>query len=349
MVTEAAVLDALRHVDDPDLKKDLVTLNMIKNIVIETGRVSFDVELTTPACPLKDMIRNACVNAVHHFVDKSLEVAPNMTSRVTSNRQEKAVLPEVRNVIAVASGKGGVGKSTVAVNLARSLARTGAKVGLLDADIYGPSIPTMMGLKGSRPESSEGKMVPVEKDGIKVISIGFLVEDNQAIIWRGPMASSAINQFTTDVDWGELDYLIMDLPPGTGDIHLTIAQKVPLTGAVVVTTPQEVAAADCRKAIGMFNNQHIQVPVLGIVENMAWFTPDDDKSKRYYLFGKDGGRKIAQQFDLPLLSQIPLVERIMSSADSGEPLTEHVAVQLAYDQLAGEVARYVAIRNSAAV
>ncbi|MBI1305269.1 MAG: P-loop NTPase [Bacteroidetes bacterium] len=342
--TEEDILKALSNVDDPDLRKDIVTLGMVKNIRIAGNNVAFDVELTTPACPLKDMIRNACINAVQHLVSKELTVIPNMTSRVTSKREQKEVLPGVKNIIAVASGKGGVGKSTVAVQLARSLRRAGAMVGILDADIYGPSIPTMMGLKGQHPGAEDGRMQPLVKDGLKIISIGFLVADNQAIIWRGPMASSAIRQFTTDVDWGELDYLILDLPPGTGDIHLTIAQSVPLTGAVVVTTPQEVAVADCRKAIGMFNNQHINIPILGLVENMSWFSPPELPEKKYFLFGQGGGQKLSEEFGIPLLGQIPMTENIMTASDSGIEITD-VQVRESYDYLAGELARQVAIKN----
>ncbi len=347
-VTEEAILKALSHVDDPDLKKDLVTLNMIKNIQIEDNSVQFDVELTTPACPMKDMIQNACVNAVQHFVSKDLQVTPNMTSRVTTTREEKDVLPGVKNIIAVASGKGGVGKSTVAVNLARSLSDTGASVGILDADIYGPSMPTMFGLQGQKPGQVDGKMEPLVKDGIKVISIGFLVDENQAIVWRGPMASSAIKQFTTDVNWGDLDYLILDLPPGTGDIHLTIAKQVPVSGSVIVTTPQSVALADCKKAVNMFLNPNINVPVFGIVENMSYFSPEDQPDKRYYLFGKDGGKALAEQFNLPLLGQIPLVESIRTSGDSGTAIQKTETVKAAYDELAGELARQVAITNGVA-
>ncbi len=346
MIEQEQILHALSHVDDPDLNKDLVTLNMIKNIEITDQKVSFDVELTTPACPMKDMIQNACVNAVHHFVDKDIEVVPNMTSRVTSARDQVQLLPDVRNIIAIASGKGGVGKSTVTVNLAQALAATGATVGILDADIYGPSIPTMFGMKGHHPEMKDDKIQPLEKGGIKVLSIGFLVDDKQAIIWRGPMASSAIKQMISDVNWGSLDYLLMDLPPGTGDIHLTIAQSVPLTGAVVVTTPQEVALADCRKAIGMFNNQHIEIPVLGIVENMSYFSPPEVDGKKYYLFGKDGGQKLASEYELPMLGQIPIQEMIMQNADKGVlELGSQQEQSKAYAKVAGEMARQIAISN----
>jgi len=346
MITEEQILHALSHVDDPDLNKDLVTLNMIENINIESDRVSFDVVLTTPACPMKDMIQNACINAVKHFVDKDLQVAPNMTSKVTSGRDKSELLPGVRNIIAVASGKGGVGKSTVAVNLALSLARSGASVGILDADIYGPSIPTMFGLNGQHPKMVDDKIQPLEKNGIKVLSIGFLVDDKQAIIWRGPMASSAITQLISDVNWGSLDYLLIDLPPGTGDIHLTIAQSVPLTGSVVVTTPQEVALADCRKAIGMFNNAHIKIPVLGIVENMSYFTPPELPDNKYYLFGKNGGVNLAAEFKFPLLGQLPLVENIRERGDAGNLDTDLPPIlKKPYDHVASEMARQIAILN----
>ncbi|MFT4522798.1 MAG: ATP-binding protein involved in chromosome partitioning [Bacteroidia bacterium] len=346
-ITEDQILKALSNVEDPDLKKDLVTLNMIKNIQIEGSHIRFDVELTTPACPMKDMIQNACVNAVKLLVDKSLTVEPNMTSSVTSNRSNETVLPHVKNIIAIASGKGGVGKSTITVNLARALARTGAKVGIMDADIYGPSLPTLMGLQNAKPESEGKKMLPIVSENIKVISIGFFVKDSQAVIWRGPMASSAIDQFTTDVIWGELDYLLLDLPPGTGDIHLTIAQKIPLTGAVVVTTPQEVALADSRKAVNMFLNPSINIPVLGVVENMSYFSPSDQPDKKYYLFGRGGGKALAEETKVPLLGEIPFTETIRQMSDAGQsiPATDELAT-VAYNHLAGEVARQMAMRNS---
>ncbi|MCB9262495.1 MAG: Mrp/NBP35 family ATP-binding protein [Flavobacteriales bacterium] len=340
------ILSALSHVDDPDLKKDLVTLNMIQNIEIEGNTIKFDVVLTTPACPLKDMIKNACINAVKHFVSKELEVIPNMTSKVTTAREAKEVLPQVKNIIAIASGKGGVGKSTVAANLAYSLAESGAKVGVLDADIYGPSMPTMFGLKNQHPKQVDGKMEPLLSQGVKVISIGFLVPEEQAIVWRGPMASSAIRQFTTDVNWGELDYLILDLPPGTGDIHLTVTQQIPVDGVVIVTTPQDVALADCKKAIGMFKNPNLKLPIFGIIENMSWFSPPELPEKKYYLFGKEGGKKLSEQFDLQLLGEIPLVEAVRLAADEGTAISRQESVKQAYANIAGELARLVAVKNS---
>ena len=315
MITKEQVLKALSNVDDPDLGKDLVTLNMVRDIEIDGNNVSFTVVLTTPACPMKEMIEKACINAVHLLVSKEAVVEVKMTSNVNSNRKDNlALLPDVKNILVVASGKGGVGKSTVSVNLALGLAQTGAKVGLLDADIYGPSVPIMLGLRDERPKmidvDGKGKIVPLEKYGIKAMSIGLLVDEKQAVVWRGPMASSALKQFITDVDWGELDYLVIDLPPGTGDVHLTLVQAVPITGAVVVSTPQPVAAADAKKAIMMFKQPQINIPIVGVVENMAYFTPAELPENKYYLFGKGGAAKMAEQFELPFLGEVPLIQSI---------------------------------------
>src|SRR5688500_16486560 len=255
-MTKEKVLEALSTVQEPDLGKDLVTLNMVHDIEIDGNAVSFMIMLTTPACPLKEMIGNACVNAIKLIVNKDAEVKVNFSANTTSKRTDpKSILPKVKNIIAVVSGKGGVGKSTVAANLALALSKGNAKVGLMDADIYGPSVPIMFGVRGERPLMMEiegkGIIVPLERYGIKLISIGLLVDEKSAVVWRGPMASSAIKQFVTDVFWDELDYLIIDMPPGTGDIHLTLMQTVPVTGVVVVTTPQDVALADAKKGIAM--------------------------------------------------------------------------------------------------
>lgn len=353
MITEEAVLKALSQVDDPDLGKDLVTLNMVKDITIRDKQVSFTVELTTPACPMKDMIKKACVNAIRIFVDKEAEVTVNMTARVNSNRKDGGqVLPDVKNIIAVASGKGGVGKSTVSVNLALALAAQGAKVGILDADIYGPSQPIMLGIQGERPMmrqvGEKGMIEPIERFGIKVMSIGLLVDEKQAVIWRGPMATSALRQFISDVYWGELDYLIIDLPPGTGDIHLTLVQTIPVTGAVIVTTPQAVAMADAKKGMMMFKQGQINIPILGIIENMAYFSPAELPDHKYYIFGKNGGRSLADQFEVPFLGEIPLVQSIREGGDRGLPavLDDEPATKAAFMNLANEVARHVSIRNT---
>src|SRR4051812_7554420 len=349
-LTQQQVLQALSNVEEPDLKKDLVTLNMIQDIHIDGNNLSFSVILTTPACPLKGLIENACRNAIAHFISKDVVVTVNMTSRVTT--QKNTGVPNVKNIIAVASGKGGVGKSTVAVNLALGLASSGAKVGLIDADIYGPSIPIMFGLEGAKPQASQvnGKtrIEPIEKYGIKLLSIGFFTDPNQPVPWRGPMVSTAVKQLFNDADWGELDYLVVDLPPGTGDIHITITQTFPITGAVIVTTPQNVALADAKKGIGMFMMEAINVPILGIVENMAYFTPAELPDNKYYIFGQGGGRKLAEQLDVPFLAEIPLVKSISDSGDAGKPvvLNEDGIMSGAFITMAERVAQQISINNA---
>jgi ATP-binding protein involved in chromosome partitioning len=349
------VINALRHVDDPDIKKDLVTLNMISDVAVNGNKVSFKVTLTTPACPLKEKIKKDCIDAIHQYLDKDVEVTVAMDANVTSLRNTGVnVLPSVKNIICVASGKGGVGKSTVAVNLAVSLARQGAAVGLIDADIYGPSIPLMMGAKGKKPEirliKEKHFMVPLEVEGIKVLSIGLLVDERQAVVWRGPMVTSALRQFVTDCIWGKLDYLVVDMPPGTGDIHITVAQTLNVTGAVIVTTPQEAALADARKAMAMFRLDTINVPIIGVVENMAWFTPEELPDNKYFIFGKGGGQKLADEYEVPFLGQIPLVQGIREGGDSGKPASlygrENPVVAAAFDELATNVAQQVAIKNA---
>jgi ATP-binding protein involved in chromosome partitioning len=350
-ITKEQVIDALRNVDDPDLKKDLVTLNMVKDVEVEGKKVSFTVVLTTPACPMKDMIHRACLNAIKYFVDQEAEVNVHMTANTTTQRTN-SILPGVKNVIAVSSGKGGVGKSTIAANLACALAMTGAKVGLVDADIYGPSVPIMFDVMNEKPmlRDVNGKtmMVPVESYGVKVLSIGFFSDINQAVAWRGPMATRALNQMLGEADWGELDYLIIDLPPGTGDIHLSLVSAVPLTGAVVVSTPQQVALADARKGVAMFRMPQVNVPVLGIVENMAWFTPAELPENKYFIFGREGATALGEQLDIPVLGQIPLVQSICEAGDAGRPavLQKDTPQAQAFLQMAGNIVRQVAIVNS---
>jgi ATP-binding protein involved in chromosome partitioning len=353
-MTEQKILEALSNVQEPDLGKDIVTLRMVKDIVVSGNDVSFTVVLTTPACPLKDMIRNACVNAVKLLVNKEAVVSVNFTANTTTKRTDTgAVLPQVRNIIAVVSGKGGVGKSTVAANLALALSQGGAKVGLLDADIYGPSVPIMFGVRGERPMMmdvgrEQPMIAPLEKYGIKLISIGLLVDEKNAVVWRGPMASSAIRQFVTDVFWDELDYLVVDMPPGTGDIHLTLMQTVPVTGAVIVTTPQDVALADARKGIAMFGQAQMNVPIIGLVENMSYFTPAELPENKYYIFGKEGGKRLAEEYDIPFLGQIPLVQSIREGGDAGLPvmLGDDMVTRKAFEEFAGIVARSVSMRNA---
>jgi ATP-binding protein involved in chromosome partitioning len=352
-MTEADILKALGQVQEPDLGKDLVTLNMIKDIRIAGDDVSFTLVLTTPACPMKDMMRTACENAIRLLVNKAAKVQVNFTAQTTTGRKgEQQVLSGVKNIIAVVSGKGGVGKSTISANLALALYYGGAKVGLMDADIYGPSVPIMFGVRGERPLMREvngkGMIVPLEKMGIRLMSIGLLVDEKNAVVWRGPMASSAIRQFVTEVDWGELDYLIIDMPPGTGDIHLTLMQTVPVTGIVIVTTPQLVALADAKKAIAMFGQAQINVPVIGLVENMAYFTPAELPNNKYYLFGKEGGKNLASEYELPFLGQVPLVQGIMEGGDAGIPAMagQDQLSKQAFREITAQAVRNIARRNA---
>jgi ATP-binding protein involved in chromosome partitioning len=352
-LSEKDVLGALSTVLDPDIRRDLVSLNMIRDIRIQGNTISFTVVLTTPACPLKEQIRQDCVRAVRKVAGPSANVDVNITSSVTTVRNNAPLLPGVKNIVPIASGKGGVGKSTVTTNLAVALAQAGARVGLIDADIFGPSIPTMFNCEfeqpGVRNINGRNIIVPIEQYGVKLISIGFLTPPDSAVIWRGPMASSALKQFFAEADWGELDYLLIDLPPGTSDIHLTLVQTVPVTGAVIVTTPQKVAVADATKAVAMFRQPQINVPVLGIVENMAWFTPEELPDNRYYIFGRDGGKNLSEKYGVPLLGQIPLVQGVRESGDSGLPaVLKEGPSQTAFKELAESLARQIAIRNAQA-
>lgn len=353
-LNEKDILKALSTVIDPDIKRDLVSLNMIKEVKISGNTIGFTVVLTTPACPLKEKIRQDCEDAIRQIAGEDIKLDITITSAVTSLRDNAPLLPKVKNIIAIASGKGGVGKSTVTTNLAVALAKAGAKVGLIDADIFGPSIPTMFNCEFEQPHVKQvnGKniIIPIEQYGVKLISIGFLSPPDSAVIWRGPMASSALKQFFSDADWGELDYLLIDLPPGTSDIHLTMVQTVPVTGAVIITTPQKVALADATKGVAMFRQPQINVPVLGIVENMAYFTPEELPDNKYYIFGKDGGRNLAEKYNVPLLGQIPLVQSIRESGDSGLPaVLKESTSATAFRELAEALAQQVAVRNAQAI
>ncbi|MEX1062412.1 MAG: Mrp/NBP35 family ATP-binding protein [Balneolaceae bacterium] len=329
-INKEQVKTALTHVLHPEQEKDLISLDMIQDIIIQEKYISFTLELTEKNDRLAHQLKSGCREAIHKFIDRDavvdITVGINISKRQegeSRNAEKKQpeqvpVLSGVRNIIAVASGKGGVGKSTVAANLAVSLARSGARVGLMDTDIYGPSIPTMFAVS-ERPNITTGKkLVPIEKHGVHLVSMGFLVDPDQAMIWRGPMVTSAVKQFMQEVEWGELDYMVLDLPPGTGDIQLTIVQSVPLTGAVIVSTPQNVALDDVRKGVAMFNK--VNVPVLGIIENMAYFVPEDMPEKKYFIFGKHGARNLSKRLDVPFLGEIPLREPIMQSGDRGTPV-----------------------------
>ncbi len=334
-VTEQGVLRALSAVIDPDLERDIVSLGFIKNLQIKDGGVRFDVELTTPACPVKEKLKQECETKVRALAGvKSVEVT--MTANVRSGSAGgggRLSMPSVRNLIAVASGKGGVGKSTVTVNLAFALAQTGARVGLLDADIYGPSIPLMMGLN-ERPASTDTHVSPLVRNGVRVMSMGFLIPEDQPVVWRGPMVHGALTQFLTQVDWGDLDYLLIDMPPGTGDAQLTISQNAPLAGAIIVTTPQAVSLADARKGLMMFQN--VKVPVLGVIENMTG-----------PIFGSGGGAKLAEAFGVPYLGSVPMDAQVVESGDSGRPIvSEHPGspVAIALQKMAGEIAAQLSVQ-----
>ena len=339
------VLRELRTVQDPDLHRDLVSLGFIQNLTIEGDRVAFSVMLTTPACPVKDQLKQQSEDAVRRL-PWVREVAVDMqattrTGRAGSNEQ---LIPRVKNVIAVASGKGGVGKSTTSVNVALALADTGARVGLLDCDIYGPNVPLMMGIR-EKPQllSEGGKIVPCRSYGVKVMSIGFFLDEDNPVIWRGPMVHGAIQQFLRDVDWGELDYLVIDLPPGTGDAPLSLSQLIPLSGAVIVTTPQDVALQDVAKGMAMF--RRLEVPVIGVVENMSYFTCSNCQEK-HEIFGTGGGQRIADQFGVPLLGQVPLQPRVREGGDAGRPVivTDPEAPEsMAFRAVAGAIAQQVSI------
>lgn len=321
-VSDAAVLNALRAVKDPDLGRDIVALDFVKDLRVCGGNVAFAIELTTPACPVKDQMKAQAEQAVSKLPGVA-QVTVTMTARVTASRPlmgNKGMIPGVKNVIAVSSGKGGVGKSTVAVNLACALLRAGAKVGILDADLYGPNVPLMLGVTGRPQETEVGgqkRITPLHAHGLQVMSIGFMINEDQPVIWRGPMLHSAMRSFLYEVAWSDLDYLVVDLPPGTGDAQLSLAQQAHVTGAVIVTTPQDVSVLDVRKAIRMF--QTVQVPVLGVVENMAYFQPPGS-SERYEIFGAGGGKKIELEFSIPLLGQIPIEMPVRTGGDQGKPI-----------------------------
>lgn len=349
LLLQEQVIDALRTVEDPDLKQDLVTLGMIQDVEVRQRKVTFELVLTTPACPFREILKKACIDAIHARVAEDIDIAIHLDTQVTSTRSNDLVLPQVKNIIAIASGKGGVGKSTVAVNVAVALAQRGAQVGLLDADIFGPSIPTMLGCEQDKlqviQQAGKNYLVPLEKHGIKLLSMGLLASSDDAMVWRGPMASKALRQLLSDTAWDVLDYLLIDLPPGTSDIHLTLVQAVPVTGVVIITTPQKIALMDAAKGLAMFQKPGIDVPVLGVVENMAYFAPPDCPGSKYYLFGQEGGRAFATQHQAPFLGQIPLMHNIREAGDTGIPVVLQ-SNGTSFDQIAIALAQQVAIRNA---
>ena len=323
-ITVDAVKEALKRVIEPDLKKDIITLDLVDGIEIDGNKIKFNVKIYNPAMHAKKRMQEALEFQLERAFGKDIDIEVKLQPLPKDKEPEvRSVLSNVENIIAVASGKGGVGKSTITANLAAGLAKMGYRVGLVDADIYGPSMPTMFDVVGQRPQGVEkdGKTMikPIESYGVKMLSIGFFADPEQAVVWRGPMATKALNQMFKDADWGELDFMIVDLPPGTGDVHLTLVQNVPLTGAIIVSTPQEVALADARKGINMFRMDSLKVPVLGIVENMAWFTPEELPNNKYYIFGQDGAKMLSETMNTPLLAQIPLIQSVRESGDVGRP------------------------------
>lgn len=347
------ILDALATVRYPGNGKNIVEAEMVAdNLRIDGMKVSFSLTFEKPTDPFMKSVVKAAETAIHTYVSKEVEVSITTESRQAARPEPGKMLPQVKNVIAVSSGKGGVGKSTVAANLAVALSKLGYKVGLLDADIFGPSVPKMFQVEDARPyaETVEGRdlIVPIEKYGIELLSIGFFVDPDQATLWRGGMASNALKQLVGDAKWGELDYFILDTPPGTSDIHLTLLQTMAITGAVIVSTPQEVALADARKGINMYMNDKVNVPILGLVENMAWFTPAELPNNRYYLFGKEGTKRLAEELNVPLLGQIPIVQSICENGDNGTPaaLDDNSMVGQAFLELARNVVKQTEKRNA---
>ena len=345
-ITKEDIIKILTNVIEPDLKRSIVELGLVSDIHIEGETVTFSVKVSSPAMHIKKQVKDGCTNTIrqslgeHIQVNVDIQALPGVKHR---SPELRSLLPGVRHIIAIASGKGGVGKSTVAANLAVALSLSGAKVGLLDADIYGPSMPLMFGLVNRKPTITKASgrilMEPIVSHGVGILSIGFFAEASQAVPWRGPMVSKAVTQLFQDADWGSLDYLLLDLPPGTGDIHLTLVDKIPLTGAIVVSTPQEVALADARKGIDMFQMPMINVAVLGLIENMAYYIPEDNPDKKDYIFGKDGAKKLAEEMNVPLLGQIPLITRIREAGDFGAPaaLNENTIEGKIFKELAQNV------------
>jgi ATP-binding protein involved in chromosome partitioning len=343
-VTREQVLDALRAVKDPDLHKDIVTLNFVKEVRIQSGEVDFTIELTTPACPVRDEMKaeaERAVGALPGVTAARAKMTADVRSRGGFGRQG---VPGIRNIVVVGAGKGGVGKSTTSVNLALALLKKGARVGLLDADVYGPNLPQMLGISGQPEVTDDKKMIPVEAHGLRVISMGMLVPPDQPVIWRGPMLHGAMQQFMRDVQWGELDYLVVDLPPGTGDVALSLSQSVPVAGAVVVTTPQGVSISDVRKAVQMF--RQLNIPILGAVENMSYFACPHC-GERTDIFGQGGGRRMAEDMGVPFLGEVPIDTRVRSGGDEGKPIVAEApdapAAQ-AFEAVAGKVAAQISVQ-----
>jgi ATP-binding protein involved in chromosome partitioning len=350
-INSETILESLKKVIEPDLGKDIVSLGLVTDVKVLEDKVSFSVQMKNAAMHARKRMQQACEFAIERSIGKDYSIEVNVQAMKKAEASQ-SVLPNIKNTIAVVSGKGGVGKSTVSANLAVGLAKKGFNVGVVDADIYGPSMPIMFDVLHYRPISREINkkqvIVPAENYGVKILSIGFFAELDEAVVWRGPMAVKALKQLIFDADWGELDYLIIDTPPGTGDVHLSIVQSLPLTGAVVVTTPQPVALADAKKAVAMLKMDNIKVPVLGLVENMSWFTPKNHPEEKYFIFGEDGGENLAKSLSLELLGKVPLVESIRQSGDVGRPavLQQETIVEKYYNDLCDKLILNIEERNA---
>lgn len=352
-VNRENVLEVLGGILEPDLKKDIVSLNLVENLQLDINSIELVVNVSNPALHARKRMQEAVEFNLKRVFGAEISISCIVKAMpVEAKNARRKILPDVKHIVAIASGKGGVGKSTVTANIAGGLTKLGFKVGIVDADIYGPSMPTMFDVVGDRPTmieiDGENKIVPVENHGIKLLSIGFFTDQDNAVVWRGPMASKALTQMFTDADWGELDYLLIDLPPGTGDIHLSLVQTVPLDGAVIVSTPQEVALADARRGVNMFKMEGMKVPVLGIVENMAWFTPAELPDNKYYIFGRDGAKNLAEGMGVPFLGAIPLVQSVREAGDAGRPAVyqENTPTAEAFDELVRNFVRNVNAASS---
>ena len=356
--TKQDIYNALDAITEPGEGKSLVENKNISNLVLFGNEVIVDVTISNPTLQAKKKVESEIKKAILSKVDEKIDVKVNVKTSAAPKKEEKSTLikgkkiPSIQNIIAIASGKGGVGKSTITANMAVSLSKMGFKVGILDADIYGPSMHLMFDVEKEKPISvkieGRSKMKPIENYGVKLLSLGFFTNPNQAVIWRGPMASKALNQLIFDADWGELDFLLIDLPPGTGDVHLSIVQALPINGAVIVSTPQTIALADAKKGVAMFQQESIQVPVLGIIENMAYFTPEELPDNKYYIFGKDGAKHLAEDIDTKFLGEIPLVQSIREAGDVGHPvaLQENTSLENAFATLTKEMVSELLKRNA---
>ena len=353
MIKREDVLQVLSNIQEPESSKDIVSSNLIEDLIVEENKVSLTVYVKNPAMHAKNRMKEAVEFNLKSRLKKDVEIQCTVKQQAIEANSTRKILPKVKNIVAIASGKGGVGKSTITSNLAAGLAKKGHKVGLIDADIYGPSMPTMFDLVNERPEMTEidgqSLIEPILSNGVKILSIGFFTDKENAVVWRGPMASKALLQMFNDAHWGELDFLLIDLPPGTGDIHLSLIQSIPLDGVVIVSTPQEVALADARRGVNMFKMDNVKVPIIGLVENMSWFTPEELPDNRYYIFGRDGAKNLSEGLGVPFLGQIPIVQSLRESGDIGKPavLQEESLISGVFDELVENFTQQIEAKHKA--